>query len=231
MRGRLRVWADYAHFSHPATIYSALSYPIPPKTTVAGMLGAIAGLDDYLALGRIRYSVVIKQLKGKQSYVFNGIQAALPSISLDEKVQKIKNRKQFYRELLVEPIYDIYLDFLDVPAEIAGKTIQKLSAHQSDYTVYLGVNFCLANFEWHPVASWQDKTGTESVMIDSFVPLNTEFELEAGKNYTDIRIPTEIDEGRIFGGFTDLLVETSAKEIKATVSEWVEVDGNNIILI
>lgn len=231
MRGCLRIWADYAHFSHPATIYSSLSYPIPPKTTVAGLLGAVAGLDDYLELGRIRYSVVIKQLKGKQSYVFNGIQAALPSINLDEKIQKVKNRKQFYRELLVEPIYEIYLDFSDVPNEIAEKTVQRLALHQSDYTVYLGVNFCLANFEWNPVESWEVKSGSDMIMVDSFVPLDTGFELESGKNYTDIRIPTEITEGRIFGGFTDLLVETSAKQIKAAVSEWVEADGKNLILI
>ena len=39
------IWADYGHFKTAYTTTSPISYPIPPKTSVYGMLGTIIGLD------------------------------------------------------------------------------------------------------------------------------------------------------------------------------------------
>jgi CRISPR-associated protein Cas5h len=47
---------DYAHFSHPATIYSSLTYPVPPKTAIMGFLGALIGEEKPHKLSKIKYS-------------------------------------------------------------------------------------------------------------------------------------------------------------------------------
>ena len=68
-----RLFGDYAHFSHPATIYSSLTYPVPPKTTIMGFLGAVIGEEEYFKLSNIQYSVKIDRQILKKSFVFNGI--------------------------------------------------------------------------------------------------------------------------------------------------------------
>ena len=52
-----RLFGDYAHFSHPETIYSSLTYPVPPKTTIMGFLAAVIGEEGYHKLSDIKYSV------------------------------------------------------------------------------------------------------------------------------------------------------------------------------
>ena len=225
------LWADYGHFSHPATIYSSLTYPVPPKTTIMGFLASVGGLnsvEEYAFLNKIRYSCVINRLDGKENFCFNGVKDALPSIKNNQ--QHIKQRKQFYRELLVNPRYKIFIDF-SACLEESIKIIENLKNHISLYQPYLGINFCLANFEF--VAEHQPKiTSTnQSVSIDSFVTLDTAFEIEFDKNYSDIRMATTVEEGRVFGGFSDLLVELSGKTILAKPKEYVEIDNYKLIMI
>jgi CRISPR-associated protein Cas5h len=224
-------WADYGHFSHPATIYSSLTYPIPPKTTIIGFLAAVGGLeniDEYAFLNAIKYSVVIKKLKGKINFVFNGVKDALPVVKNYQ--QTIKQRKQFYRELLVEPYYTLYIDFSACYDESLA-IIENLKAHRSIYQPYMGVNFCLANFAFVDEHKGIEETNNAMTSIDSFIPLNTSFELETNKSYSDVRIATTIGKGRLFGGFSDLLVELSGQSILANPSTFTAVGEQRLLFI
>ena len=101
-----RLFGDYAHFSHPATIYSSLTYPVPPKTTIMGFLGAVIGEEKYFKLSNIQYSVKIDRQILKKSFVFNGIKFALSSnMHIEEGYQNAKEKKQFYRELILSLIH------------------------------------------------------------------------------------------------------------------------------
>ena len=79
-----RLFGDYAHFSHPATIYSSLTYPVPPKTAIMGFLGAVIGEEEYFKLSGIKYSVKIDRQILKKSFVFNGIKFALSQANRSE---------------------------------------------------------------------------------------------------------------------------------------------------
>ena len=39
------VWGDYAHFRRFYTTTSPLTFPIPPRTAICGLIGAILGLE------------------------------------------------------------------------------------------------------------------------------------------------------------------------------------------
>ena len=227
----LDLWADYGHFSHPATIYSSLTYPIPPKTAIIGFLGAVGGLEsfnDYQFLNKIKYSIKINSIEGKENFCFNGVKDALPSVKNTR--QNIKQRKQFYRELLVKPNYKVFIDFSDCLEE--SKLIRKnLINHLSFYQPYMGINLCLANFELIGEHKKEIIQNSEFVEIDSFVTLNSKFEIEFDRNYSDIRVATAIEEGRIFGGFQDLLVELSGKTILAKPKKYAEVNGYRVLML
>lgn len=229
------MWADFAHFSHPATIYSSLTYPIPTKTVVMGILGAIGGLNntkDYLFLADISYSIRILQLTGKRSFVFNGVKDALPSANLQNGIQKIKKRKQFYRELLLNPKYRLYIDVSAVNFDQIKRIVYNIKNHISLFPVYFGINFCLANFDFVGEFKRKDvKNNRDYVYMDSFIPVVYGFKLEEERNYSDIRVPTTLSEERFFGGWTDLLVEYTGKTIKAKLPNYSIVGEDKVVFI
>jgi len=221
--------ADYGHFSHPATVYSSLSYPVPPKTTVMGMLGAIMGLEDYLVFNAIRYSVVIKTLSGKRTFCFNGVKDALSQLNLEKAGEGFsKGRKQFYRELLVAPAYRIYCDLSGIDADTRNTLIAILEAGKSMYPLYMGINMCLAELKY--IGNYElTQQEAETVDIHSMIPLATGFELETGKQYSDIRMATTVDASRNFGGFSDYLVETTGESITCKACSYHIAGEHNIM--
>lgn len=227
----LEISSDFGHFSHPATIYSSLSYPVPPKTTVLGMIGAIMGEDDYLFLNDIKYACIIKNLDGKRNFCFNGIKDALKELTPKKAGEGFKNgRKQFYRELLINPIYEIYIDISKLKDEKKQKFISLLKEHKAIYPLYMGVNFCLASYKYLGIFDAKlDKA--KQAYIDSFISLYNDFEIEIDKNYTDIRFATTISEGRIFGHFKDFLVETSSKSILCNNIAFRKIDNKRVIFV
>lgn len=227
----LEISSDFGHFSHPATIYSSLTYPVPPKTTVMGMLGAIMGESDYLFLNDIRYACIVRNLDGKRNFCFNGIKDALKELNLEKAGNGFgKNRKQFYRELLINPKYEIYADLSGLEKSKADKLVALLEDGKSMYQLYMGINFCLATYKFLGVFGGVGKKAGDA-NIDSIVPLESDFAIEAGKNYTDIRFATAIDSGRIFGGFKDFLVETSGKPILCKNIEHSEMNGKKVVFV
>ena len=222
------IWADFGHFSHPATIYSSLTYPVPPKTTVMGMLGAIAGLDDYFGLNAMRYSVEVEHLEGKRQFCFNGIKDALKELDPKKGGGFRKGRKQFYRELLLQPRYRIYCDLSDVENDLRLRVVDALQKEAAHYPLYMGINFCLAEYrymgEFEPITERQDE-----VWIDSIVPLDYDFVIEPNKQYTDVRMARSVSEGRLFGDFADYLVETTGQPILCKNAEFVQVGDKKII--
>jgi hypothetical protein len=95
----------------------------------------------------------------------------------------------------------------------------------------MGINLCLANFEFISEHSSQVKQGSDFIAIDSFVTLDTKFEIEFDKNYSDIRMPMYIEEQRIFGGFSDVLVELNGKVILAKPKEYISIDNYNLMFV
>lgn len=73
-----RIWGKFAAFRDPLTITQNLSLPIPPKTTVGGIMAAILGVDynDYFEdeeFFRFKYSLVLTKPVRKKSFVQNYI--------------------------------------------------------------------------------------------------------------------------------------------------------------
>ncbi|ADV46308.1 CRISPR-associated protein Cas5 [Nitratifractor salsuginis] len=207
-----KVWGDYAHFSHPATIYSSLTYPLPPKTAIMGFLGALIGEDAHHKLSSIRYSVKIDRPLVKKRFVFNGIKFALSSnMHIDKGYQDAGEKKQFYRELICNPAYTIFLEISGLEKAYRERIVEHLREHKTCYTPYLGINFCIADFLWIPVESFEKVTDAEC-KIDTFVP-KEDFMFDAenyGVRLTTTRMACGVEEGRVFKDFQEFVVEISA---------------------
>ena len=206
-----KLWGDYAHFSHPATIYSSLTYPIPPKTTIMGFLGALIGVDEYYKLNNILYSIKVNKEIVKKSFVFNGIKFALASsMHLKEGYQDASQKKQFYRELICAPEYIVFLDLSFLEDDLKNKIITALKEHKSCYTPYLGINFCIADFEWIEIKEIE-LIKDEIYEIDTFTKQEDFLfkEIEPNTKLTTANIPCNVEEGRVFKDFYEFIIEIS----------------------
>lgn len=208
-----RLTGDYAHFSHPATVYSSLTYPIPPKTAIMGFLGALIGEENYYKLRDIFYSVKVNQEIVKRSFVFNGIQKALSSnMHLKEGYQDASKKKQFYRELICSPSYTLFIDLTNLHEFYKEEIISALKEHKTKFTPYLGINFCIADFEWIEIEHLE-KIEDEVSEVNTFT-LKDDFEFEIdnyGVQLTTANMACDVEEHRIFKDFREFIVEIGAK--------------------
>jgi len=208
-----RLTGDYAHFSHPATVYSSLTYPIPPKTAIMGFLGALIGEENHYKLRDIFYSVKVNQEIVKRSFVFNGIQKALSSnMHLKEGYQDASKKKQFYRELICSPSYTLFIDLTNLNEVYKEEITSALKEHKTKFTPYLGINFCIADFEWIEIEHLE-KIEDEVSEVNTFT-LKDDFEFEIdnyGVQLTTANMACDVEEHRIFKDFREFIVEIGGK--------------------
>ena len=71
-----KIWGKFACFRDPLSISQNITLPLPPKTTVGGMLAALLGVDDYLGDENFMdfgYSVVLDGAISKKTFSQNYI--------------------------------------------------------------------------------------------------------------------------------------------------------------
>lgn len=229
-----RWMADYGHFSHPATTYTSLTYPLPPKTVVAGLLGAIIGEDDYWQLcDQFRYAVSLSFDYRTKKFSFNGVQKVLDNamVKVDKKyvAQDASTRKQFQRELICNPEYLIYLDLSEMSEAFKSRIIAYLQEHKAAYTPYMGINLCLCDYEWVEVQSVlkieeSQVSVTTMTRKEDFV-----FEMENGQRLTTAIMASRVDSERHFGGFCEYIISLNPKSTIRTKNSGniYAIDGQN----
>lgn len=200
-----------------------------------GFLGVIIGEKDYFKLGKIKYSVKINNQFRKKSIVFNGIKNALSSnMNLKDGYQNSSEKKQFYRELICKPSYIIFVDLSLLETDVAKNIELGLKEHKSFFTPYLGINFCIADFEWIQIQECQ-KLEVSECEVDTCV-LQEDFIFESSKfeiKLTSARMANDCENGRIFKDFKDFIINLSINHsLKAKNNGQIyNINGYNVYFI
>ncbi len=159
-----RISGRYAHFRRPYTNVSSLSYPFPPRPTIAGLLGAILGTQkDKVSktFNEVNLKVAVsieKQLK-TVTHVTNfrqdgigGIDYSIKKPKKGWKPKELKNippyneATQIPMELLRNPSFLIYLHLDD--NSMFSELISRLKTNRFIYTPCLGLSEFLASIEY-----------------------------------------------------------------------------------
>ncbi len=227
------IWSQYAHFKKPYTTTSPLTFSLPPRTVIAGILAAIAGIDKneyipYFTKELSDISVGIREPVKK-------VRIAENLINTKASMTKIINRTQIRIEFLKDPKYRIY--FSHSCGEVYNNIKSMLENHTSFYTTSLGLSENLANYEYIGEFEASEKESEEQVFISSVIPLDV---LKKNKliiadeaEYFTENIPIEMTGQRRTIQFREVLFERNAKKIKASISNYVELKGldENIIVL
>ena len=239
-----------AHFRKYYSNSSALSYFVPPRTTICGIIAGLLGLerDSYyldFSLDNLKIALSaekpIKKTMQKMNYLMIN--------SKNDLNGSHDYHSQTPMELVVpQNIRENYIDYkiwaIHKDHEIMDKIIEIIGKEENIY--YKSIGSCMAfgtafNSGWiesEGIIEGRLVEGPSQVAIVSSIPADRVKEIKTTKmkkgSYRIIKeeLPLEFDESRSITdrGLKDILINLSSNEIVAEVDSYVELeDGSNIM--
>lgn len=230
------IWGDYAHFKKYYTTSSPLSFSIPPRTALVGLISAIIGKGkgEYLPLmTKDKAEIAVRILNPiKKVRITQNLIDTKGGYWRPVKRGNLTGRTQIRFEYLKEPKFRIYFRHSD--EDIYNLLKINLEDHKSVYTPYLGISELIADFVFLSECAISEKlNGKEFVDIHSVIPLNKDTKvdlLQYGKKYFKERIPVEMLPGRIVTEYQEVLYEIEGKTIRAKVKDAVKLNNGDVIV-
>ena len=216
------IWGDYAHFRRFYTTTSPLTFPIPPRTALCGLIAAIIGKEK-------KYNEYLKYFALNEASIGLRLLNPVKKVMIAENLIHTKNAKgpgmnlitertQINFEFLKDQKYRIYFHHVD--EDIYQELKENLISHKSVYTPCLGLSENIANFEF--VGEFKVKSETTGGYIQINTVLPTEkiaekqginFNLEC--EYFSIRVPIELNLDRVVTKYGDIFFERTGKPVEA----------------
>lgn len=225
------VWGNFAHFKKIYATTSALSYPIPMKTNLIGLIYAINGelnnsQDDYLEFFQNESSAIAVQ-------IINPIRMQRYNINLRPTINRyINNHKPTTMEFVYRPWYRIF--FWHEDKDFYNKLKERLKTHQTFYTIVLGISNLIGNFEYIGDFETKEKTHEENVMVHSVIPSHKFIKFDEDKlfkNQNEVieisQCAHEMDLDRNVTKRGDLIFDRKTQPIVASVKEYLQLQINS----
>lgn len=223
------LWGDLGHFKKPYTITSPLSFAFPPRTTVAGIIAAILGMQ------KTTYAYLFRK---KDASIGIGLLNPVKKMRLSQNLidtktaklfSRIKQRTQIRIEYVKDPRYRIYFSHRD--PEIYQKLKGYLAQHECIYTIALGLSELLANFQFLGDFGIEKQEAKTPVEMHSIVPeKDSTVDFEEGKEYFSATIPLEMGSDRIVTQFGTVVYERNAQPMQVQTKSYFEISNGDRIL-
>lgn len=227
------IWGDYGHFRKIETTTSPLTYSIPPKTSLNGLLAAILGFerDSYYEIfsnDNVKYAIKILEPIKKINININLINTSNGFFLWDNKSHP-HSPTPF--EFIKDPNYRIYVWLKDL--EIYRKLRLHLEEHKSVFTPYMGISECILNFRFQGEVDVYKVDSNEYVHT---VIRNKDFkvdkeDLKRGMRWTIENIPLTMGPDRRVLKYERVLFEQNGKSLGASGGEIYRAGENNIVLL
>lgn len=171
------IWSTFGCFSKPfSTTGGILSYLIPPKTSIIGMIGAILGYEfkEYSnsensnryvieELYDIKISVQpLFDLKSKR-VTFNKVEGTMDNT-------KILN---IHQDVLINPYYKLFISFPDTLSEKEKIFMDKIKNHETIFNLYMGRNEFVLSYKLCNIFKYES-VNLKKDNINDFFKDNTE---------------------------------------------------------
>jgi CRISPR-associated protein Cas5h len=230
------IWGQYAHFKKIYVTTSALSYGVPFKTSIYGLIGAIIGLDNL----QNEYLNHFNEENCKIGIqVINPIKLQRLSINLSDSLGPIgDNRKPTMMEFVKNPYYRIFFSHSD--SELFDRLLKKMESKTSVYTPVLGLAYCIANFK---LIGLGDLVRSEEDALINSVLLKSQVISFDQQHWSENEVhiqeqdmyPLEMNVHREVIKRDSILFDLNGKKIKAKVKEYystsIKGEINNIMLM
>ena len=229
------IWGDYAHFKKPYTTTSPLTYSIPSRTALTGIIGAIMGIRKDKNNEDLNYSKCNLSIRIMNPIKKTIINQNLINTKTAEKMSRMKSkggRTQIRIENLKDLKYRIYVEIFSEKEH--NDLLSRLKNHSPVFTPSLGISENLANFSFIEEVEYKKEMGDiklHSVLnIEKIQPQNVIF--EEGKEYFVDTYSLEMQEDREVLKYGEILIERKGQEIAVRNIEYIALsNGENIMWV
>lgn len=239
---------EFAHFRKFNTTSSPLTYTIPTRTAISGLLGAILGIGreefyDHFLKEKAFIAVQVLNPIRKQGYGFN-------LINTKEGMYRIKNRTQVRFEFVADPAYRVFLTHTD--AGIFNGLKERIEKKDYTFQPYLGLAQLTSDVTFVDLvdAFEESSNGTpvdvisainldhccgKKVVIDPDLKYSSAImpmEMVIDREDTTVKPPADgsLPKNRKTTEYAEVIYETSGSPVKAMVDSFINVPGYGNIL-
>lgn len=239
--------SEYGHFRKYNTTTSPLTYSIPTRTAIAGVLGAVLGMEREISDGVFPEAVVPVQEFFSKANSDIAIQILNPVKKETVAMNLINTKTSFYDltkagrtqiefELLKNSKYRIFLS-LDDNRQILDELAERLRESKHHYSPYLGLAQFTANLDYVDTvkAGLVENSKNKFVEIITAVnlaKLNDEnpIDFDYTAMYSANNMPMEMNKNREIQEYSEILIEKNGKPVKARVENHYHIENYGNIL-
>ncbi|WP_300903338.1 type I-B CRISPR-associated protein Cas5b [uncultured Clostridium sp.] len=226
------IFGDYGHFRKFYTTSSPLTFSMPPRTAICGILSAIIGLDkeEYLkhfSKDKAKIAVQINNPIKKTRVSYNLINTKTAKF-----YSEIKDRTRVTFELLKNPSFRIYINHCD--DYIYNKIKTFIENKSNYYTISLGLSQFIADFNYVDEYNFSLIDNNEDLVeINSVLKFyeDMEIEIESDKEYFTDTMPNEMNIDRVVTEYSKVLFERTGKSIKCITDYYENEEGVKIVFL
>jgi len=149
-----RLRGRFAHFLRAEASASALSYPIPPRTVILGILGAILGISKdepqrVLEPAKVVITGKLPKTHWHRAKLRKDPPAPLPNVirktNKPDRDTKPEKATLILQEWLFEPVYTVWLS---IPEPYHSALELRLRERRWHFTPYFGLSEMMADIEY-----------------------------------------------------------------------------------
>ena len=239
---------EYGHFRKFNTTSSPLTYSIPTRSALAGILGAILGIEREVSVGVFPDGMVsVNELFSPEKVdiaiqILNPIKKTNIGFNLLDTGKSpssffnIQNRTQIEYELLKYPKFRIFLRHRD--ARIMEELTQRIKAVNHHFTPYLGLSQFTAMVEFvratNAISMTTEEGFTSICTAVNLSKLETNPPIKFEKDnafYATDTLPMVMRRDRVVTDYSEILIERTTKPILVnTRNYWTTALGNILFL-
>lgn len=227
------IWGDYGYFRKGYTSTSTITYPFPSRTSIAGLISCILGLEkdsyhDIFNENNSKIGLRILNPIKKMNINLNYINTTDNKFLLSDI--KENPRVQVQAEFLKDVKYRIYLSLKD--QNLLNELFNLINEHKSIYTPCLGISECLADFSLvYPKLLDLNKKNGENIDINSVI-LKDKYNIviEPNRKYGIVKSPGFMNSERVVSKFIEYYYEENGNPIKIENGDYYSIGDENIVL-
>jgi CRISPR-associated protein Cas5h len=221
--------SEYGHFRKFNTTTSPLTYSIPPRTAITGLLGAIIGLDRFSF-----YEVFSKQNANISVQVLNPVKKVNMAFNLLDTKKSffdITNCTQIEFELLKDPKFRLFINIST--EEIFNKLYDNLFNNKHHFSPYLGLSQFTAKVEFIDLTEGKEEKSEDFVDLITALnlkhcigqdPIKFDYEAKYSSNVMAVYMKLDEQKDRIVTDYSDILIELDGRPIKAKVDNFISIN-------
>lgn len=231
---------EYGHFRKYNTTTSPLTYSIPTRTAIAGIIGAVLGMERELVEGVFpENSIPVHEFFSRDNSDI-AIQILNPVKKVTIGMNLINTKNSFYNltkagrtqipfEFIKNPKYRIFVSFND--KEKFDELKQRLKKKKFHFSPYLGLAQLTATLEFVAEVKAEYRQNENEDFIGIITAINlSKIEAENPVNfdysamYSVNNMPLIMDRNREIKEYGEILIEKNGKPVNVRVNEYYVVD-------